>query len=86
MLSHEKEIEILMRDNCTRAEAEKHLKRGAVIYEDLTEKTLESYFEDWTVEEEYQEELRRMVKEGIPAKDWGVVNMDGKTYYIEYAL
>lgn len=68
---HEKEIEILMQDNCTRSEAEKHLKMGTVIYEDLTEETLEGYLDDWLVEEEYREEFRKMVKEGIPAKDWG---------------
>lgn len=27
-------IEILMQDGCTRSEAENHLKRGAVIYEE----------------------------------------------------
>ena len=29
---------------------------------------------------------RRMIEEKIPAMDWGIVEDDGKTYYIMYVL
>lgn len=81
------DIEILMADNCTRQEAERHLKNGTIIYdgEDL-KKNLESYLNDWPIEEEYKEDYRRMVNEKIPVGDWGIVERGGETWYIEYAL
>ena len=36
-MTREKEIELLMKDGDTRSEAEKHLKDGAMIIEDLAE-------------------------------------------------
>ena len=84
-MTREKEIEILMSDRCTRAEAEKHLKNGTIIFEDF-EENLESYLDEWDIEEEDRDEYRKMVKEKIPVKDWGVVEEDGKIYYIMYVL
>ena len=34
----EKQIEILMEDRCTKSEAEKQLKNGTTIFDDLEEK------------------------------------------------
>ena len=53
-MTREKEIELLMKDGDTRSEAEKHLKDGAMIIEDLAE-NLESYLDEWEVEEEDRE-------------------------------
>lgn len=81
----EKEIEILMLDGCTKAEAEKHLKKGTVIYSDLEERFAE-YMQEWNIDEEEQEAYKEMVNGGAPVLDWGVVKKDGKTYYIQYCL
>lgn len=50
-------IEILMQDGCTRSEAEKHLKRGAVIYEESDRDYFieESVSQGFTVEEAAEE-------------------------------
>ena len=53
-MTREREIEILMRDRCTKSEAEKHLKDGATIFEDFGE-NLESYLDEWGIEEEDRE-------------------------------
>ena len=88
-----REIEILMQDGCTRAEAEKQLKNGTTIFEDF-EENFDKYMEEWKAgyaedSEDYiemVESYRNMVETGIPATDWGIVKKDGKTYYIQYAL
>lgn len=84
-MTREREIEILMQDGCTRAEAEKHLKNGATIFEDL-EKHFESYLKEWDIDEDSERDIRKMVETKKPAPDWGIVYLDGKTYYIMYAL
>lgn len=94
-MTREREIEILMQDGCARAEAEKHLKNGATIFEDF-EENFDKYMDEWkfdyaegSEDEDYIEMVnnyRNMIKTGIPATDWGVVKVDGKTYYIMYVL
>lgn len=84
-MTREREIEILMQDGCTRAEAEKHLKNGTVVFDDF-EENFEAYLDEWDVEEEDKEAYRKMVADKIPVADWGIVEQDGKTYYIDYAL
>lgn len=84
-MTREKEVELLMKDGDTRSEAEKHLKDGAMIIEDLAE-NLESYLDEWDVEEEDREAYRNMVENKIPVADWGIVEDGGKTFYIMYVL
>ena len=84
-MTREREIEILMQDRCTRLEAEKFLKNGAVIFEDF-EENMEYYLDGWAIEEEDREEYRKMVTDKIPVADWGIVEQDGKKYYIMYVL
>lgn len=84
-MTREREIEILMQDGCTRAEAEKHLKDGTIIFEDF-EENLESYLDEWDIDEEDRNTYRKMVTDKIPVTDWGIVEQDGKTYYIMYVL
>ena len=76
-MTREKQIEILMEDRCTKSEAEKHLKNGTIIFEDFEEN-----FEKYMDEEVY----RNMIETGEPITDWGVVKLEGKTYYIQYVL
>ena len=84
-MTKEREIELLMLDKCTKLEAEKHLKNGSTIFEDF-EENIESYLDEWNIEEEDKDEYRKMVTDKIPARDWGVVEDNGKTYYIMYVL
>lgn len=84
-MTKEREIELLMLDKCTKSEAEKHLKNGSTIFEDF-EENIESYLDEWNIEEEDKDEYRKMVTDKIPARDWGIVEDSGKTYYIMYVL
>lgn len=84
-MTREREIEILMQDGCTRAEAEKHLKNGTIIFEDF-EQHFESHLKEWDFDEDLESDIRKMVETKKPDPDWGVVEQDGKTYYIMYAL
>ena len=84
-MTRKREIELLMLDRCTKSEAEKHLKNGSTIFEDF-EENIESYLDEWNIEEEDKDEYRKMVTDKIPASDWGIVEDNGKTYYIMYVL
>jgi hypothetical protein len=88
-MTREREIEILIKDRCTRAEAEKLLKNGSTVYEDL-EENLEKYLDEWKYLDEednnFTDSVEKMVETKQPMVDWGIVNDNGKTYYIEYVL
>ena len=87
-MTREKQIEILMADRCTRAEAEKHLNNGTVIFEDF-EENLDSYIKEFSDEDIVgfdEESFHQMVDTKKPLADWGIVEQDGKTYYIMYCL
>lgn len=79
--------EILMMDGCTSSEAEKHLKRGTVVFEgeDFKEH-FENYMDEWEVDLEEREKYKSMIKEKEPMTDWGVVEYEDKTFYIMYVL
>lgn len=84
-MEKELEIKILMEDGCTASEAEKHLKNGSIVFDDFEEK-IEDYLDEWEINEEDREEYRKMITDKTPATDWGIVEKDGETYYIEYVL
>lgn len=84
-MTREREIEILINDGCTRAEAEKHLKNGSVVFDDF-EENFDSYMKELDCDEEEEEAYRKMIASKNPVTDWGVVDQDGKTYYIMYVL
>ena len=84
-MTREREIELLMLDRCTKSEAEKHLKNGSTIFEDF-EENIESYLNEWNIEEEDKNEYRKMVTDKIPVRDWSIVEDNEKTYYIMYVL
>ena len=79
------EIKILMRDGCTESEAKKHLERGTMVYMRRPE-NVERYAEEWQLDEEEREAIRNMIDNKEPAQDWGVVEIDGKVYFIQYVL
>lgn len=84
-MTREREIELLMMDRCTKSEAEKHLKNGSTVFEDF-EGNIENYLNEWNIGESDKDEYRKMVMNKVPVRDWGIVEDNGKTYYIMYAL
>lgn len=81
----ERDIEILVAAGRTRYDAE---RANCIIYEDL-EENLEKYCSEWAYldeEDSYTDSIRKMVKIGIPAKDWGIAKLNNKIYYIQYIL
>lgn len=79
------DIEILMADNCTKLEAEKHLKNGTVVFRDF-EENFDPYMKEWDIDEEDIPLYKAMIERKEPIPDWGIVTKDGKTFYIEYCL
>ena len=79
------EIKILMMDGCTESEANKHLERGTMVYSDLPE-NFDKYAEEWQLGEEEREAIKNMIDTKEPAQDWGVVEIDGNPYFIQYVL
>lgn len=87
------EVDILILDGCTEAEAKRHLESGTIIYSDF-EESFDYYMKEWKASykedsEDYVElvkDMRRMVDSGVPARDWGIVEFDGHKYYIQYCL
>lgn len=47
-------------------------------------KFFEQYMNEWDVEEEDQEEYKKMIGTNKPVFDWGVVEYEGVTYFIDY--
>lgn len=92
-MTKERQIEILMMDRCTKAEAEKYVNNNRVtIYEDF-EENFDQYMDELVLcagfgkfgKEEAEEEItnyRKMIDTKRPLTDWGVVEDAGKTYYI----
>lgn len=81
----EKELLIIMEDNHTKKEAVDYLCNGSVVYEkEEFEKFFDQYMNEWDVEEEDREEYKKMIESNKPAFDWGVVECDGVTYFIDY--
>ena len=92
-MSREKEIAILIADNSTREEAEKHLNRGTVIY-DSPEDYVDTMRQDCPelLVEEMEDAGYETVKEyadylsGLKSGDRVTVDHDGHKYFVVYAL
>lgn len=84
-MTREDEIKVLMKDRCTKKEAEDALKRGSIVYPDF-EENLELYLAEAEemIDKEYAESLRHMVETQTKICDWSIVEMNGKRYYIQY--
>lgn len=61
------------------------MKNGTVIFEDF-EENFDSYMKEWDCDDEEKEAYIKMIDSKNLTTDWGVVEQDGKTYYIMYAL
>ncbi|MCM1387334.1 MAG: hypothetical protein NC231_08410 [Bacillus sp. (in: Bacteria)] len=80
-------LDILMLDGCTKSEAEKHLQRGTTVFEsDDFENHFDDYMNEWGIDEGERTEYRHMIDEKKPVQDWGIVQHEGKTWYIMYVL
>ena len=79
------DIEVLMKDGCTRKEAEKHLKNGTNVIPDF-EENFKIYMNEWAIGEEEQKEYRKMIETKHPMTDWGIVEAESNTYYIMYCM
>lgn len=79
------DLDLLMMNGCTKAEAERHLKNGAIVIsrEDF-EKNFGLYMEQWGIDEDA--EYRSMLNNKKPVKDWGIVEHNNETWYIMYVL
>lgn len=83
----EKKLEIIMEDNHTKKEAVDYLCNGSAVYEkEEFEKFFDQYMNEWDVEEEDREEYKKMIDTNKPVFDWGVVEYEGITYFIDYIL
>lgn len=84
------DLEILMLDYCTKEEAEKHLKNGTQVFEAADfENNFKLYFDIDENDENDEEIIKRfeaMFSGGKPANDFGVVEAEGKKWYIAYVL
>ena len=94
-MTKERKIQILMKDRCTRKEAEYFLQTGTIIFEaDEMIKYFESYMNEWFPENEIEpkeraeniEQFRNMVYKNIPLKDWSIIEDNGEKFYIMYVL
>lgn len=83
----EKNVEILMKDRCTRKEAERFLKNSTVVYDlkDFTEH-FDQFMEDWQEDEEGIKAYRKMLETKEPIGGYSFVEYDGKEYLISYCL
>ena len=82
-MTNEKKIEIIVKDGCTKREAVKALARGSEVFEDFEER-FSDYMIEWNISEEEQENFKKMIETKRPIEDWGIVDDNGKIYYIMY--
>ena len=81
------QISILMADGCSKNEAKRHLKNGTLIFDKSNfVSNFETYMSEWDADEEMYTGLKMMIEKDIPYRDWGVVCINGVTYYIMYIL
>ena len=83
----EKDLLIIMEDGRTKSEAVDHLSNGTVVYEknDFA-KFFNQYMDEWDCDEEERAEYKKMIENNKPVFDWGVVDYENKTYFIDYVL
>ena len=93
VMTREEKIAVLMKDRCTKKEAERFLMEGTSIFES---KEFEQHFDLYMDErfprnqydsEERQEWIRKfkeMMEHGTAVEDWGIVEDEHGKYYIEY--
>jgi hypothetical protein len=83
----EKKLMVVMEDNHTKKEAVDYLCNGSAVYvKEEFVKFFDQYMNEWDVEEEDQEEYKKMIETNKPVFDWGVVEYEGTVYFIDYVL
>lgn len=84
-MTKERKIYLLMKDGCTKSEAEKFLRIGSEVFEDLEER-FDDYMNEWGLDDEEIARFRNMIETKNPVEDWGVVVENGCYFYIMYVL
>lgn len=80
--------EVLLADGNSKDEVKKLIAAGTTIYSDLEENLARYCNEDFSDlnDPEFIEGIKKMVGDKVPMQDWGIAEIDGKNYYIQYAL
>lgn len=78
-MTKEKKIEILMADRCSKAEAERFINNGCVIFNSIEE------YRDSMIESDLDPGTAEDLRAGKIA-DTSVINYDNHEYVIEYVL
>lgn len=78
-------FKIIMEDGHSKEETKACLKNGTMVFnkEEFIE-NFNSYMIKWCFDRRRIARLKKMIDTGVPAPNWGVVNKNGKTYYIKY--
>lgn len=75
---------ILNLDGNGKNEIEHRMKNETfTIYENF-EENFSTYLNVWVVGDEDVKNYKRMIDEKIPLEDWGIVEYNGRNYYIAY--
>lgn len=93
-MTKERQIQILMADRCTKAEAERFLNDGTQIYTaDELREILEKWPEELIPENTDPEEVAEtkaayleMLDHNIEMQDHSIVEVDGQKYIIAYVI
>lgn len=85
-MTKEKQLEILIKDGCSRKEAEKYLKqnRVTIFSEEDFETNFDQYMKDWFIDDDEIQTYRNMIENKVPVSDWGIVEDEEGIYYIIY--
>lgn len=79
------DLDILMLDRCTLDEAKQYLKNKTIVFDgEEFEANSEIYMEQLTTDDNEREAFKEMIDTKEPATDWGIVEHNGKTWYIMY--
>lgn len=82
------DLDILIKAGWSKKQSEQHLKRGTTVFEEIDlREHFSSYLEEMGfVSEDEKTNFRQMLDSKKPMVDWGVVEFDGKYYFVEYVL
>lgn len=82
------DLEVIMADGHTKKEAEKYLHNGSLVLpENDFKKHFITYMKEWNVDEQQEiDKYRKMIDTKEAMMDWGIVNVNNVTYFIQYFI
>ena len=79
------DFKIIMEDGNSKEETKLYLKNGSMVFDkEEFVKNFNSYMIKWCFDRRRITRLKKMIDTDVPAPNWGVVNKNGKVYYIKY--